>query len=65
MDGLRGLRVLPAIAQGSVMVLAGLMARDMGIHNAYITGDSPEAIALCGSLDARDEVSSSLYELPV
>ena len=27
---LRGLRVLPAIAQGIVMVLAGLMARDMG-----------------------------------
>jgi hypothetical protein len=27
---LRGLRVLPAIAQGIVMILAGLMARDMG-----------------------------------
>jgi len=29
-ESLRGLRVLPAIAQGIVVVLAGLMARDMG-----------------------------------
>jgi len=29
-ESLRGLRVLPALAQGIVMVLAGLMARDMG-----------------------------------
>jgi 4-amino-4-deoxy-L-arabinose transferase-like glycosyltransferase len=29
-ESLRGLRVLPAVAQGIVMVLAGLMARDMG-----------------------------------
>ena len=29
-NSLRGLRVLPAIAQGIVMILAGLMARDMG-----------------------------------
>ena len=29
-ESLRGLRVLPAIAQGIVMVLAGWMARDMG-----------------------------------
>jgi 4-amino-4-deoxy-L-arabinose transferase-like glycosyltransferase len=29
-ESLRSLRVLPAIAQGIVMVLAGLMARDMG-----------------------------------
>jgi len=29
-ESLRGLRVLPAIAQGIVMILAGLMARDMG-----------------------------------
>ena len=29
-ESLRGLRVLPAIAQGIIMVLAGLMARDMG-----------------------------------
>ena len=29
-ESLRGLRVLPAIAQGVVMLLAGLMARDMG-----------------------------------
>jgi 4-amino-4-deoxy-L-arabinose transferase-like glycosyltransferase len=29
-ESLRGLRVIPAIAQGIVMILAGLMARDMG-----------------------------------
>ncbi len=29
-ESLRGLRVLPAIAQGVAMILAGLMARDMG-----------------------------------
>ncbi len=29
-ESLRGLRVLPALAQGITMVLAGLMARDMG-----------------------------------
>lgn len=29
-DSLRALRVFPAIAQGIVMILAGLMARDMG-----------------------------------
>ncbi|KAA0283124.1 MAG: phospholipid carrier-dependent glycosyltransferase [Chloroflexi bacterium] len=29
-ESLRGLRVLPAIAQGAAMILAGLMARDMG-----------------------------------
>jgi len=29
-ESLRGLRVLPAVAQGIAMVLAGLMARDMG-----------------------------------
>ena len=29
-ESLRGLRVLPAIAQGTVMILAALMARDMG-----------------------------------
>ena len=29
-ESLRGLRVLPAIAQGIVIVLAGLMARDLG-----------------------------------
>ncbi len=29
-ESLRGLRVLPAIAQGIVMVLTGLMARDLG-----------------------------------
>lgn len=37
-ESLRGLRVLPAIAQGIVMILAGLMARDMGgKRNAQIT----------------------------
>lgn len=36
-ESLRGLRVLPAIAQGIVMILAGLMARDMaGKRNAQI-----------------------------
>jgi len=29
-ESLRGLRVLPAVAQGIVMILAGLMVRDMG-----------------------------------
>jgi hypothetical protein len=29
-DSLRGLRLFPALAQGIAMVLAGLMARDMG-----------------------------------
>jgi len=29
-ESLRGLRVIPAIAQGIVMILAGFMARDMG-----------------------------------
>ena len=29
-ESLRGLRVLPAVAQGVAMILAGLMARDMG-----------------------------------
>jgi 4-amino-4-deoxy-L-arabinose transferase-like glycosyltransferase len=29
-ESLRGLRVIPAIAQGVVMILAGLMAREMG-----------------------------------
>src|SRR5512141_1406789 len=29
-ESLRGLRFIPAIVQGMVMVLAGLMARDMG-----------------------------------
>jgi len=37
-ESLRGLRVLPAIAQGIVMILAGLMARDMGgKRNAQVT----------------------------
>ncbi|HSL42881.1 MAG TPA: glycosyltransferase family 39 protein [Anaerolineales bacterium] len=36
-ESLRGLRVLPAIAQGVAMILAGLMARDMsGKRNAQI-----------------------------
>jgi GNAT superfamily N-acetyltransferase len=37
--------------------------KDMGIHNAYITGYSPQAVALYGSLGAVDEVRSSVYEL--
>src|SRR5512133_3657671 len=36
-ESLRGLRILPAIAQGIVMVLAGLMAREMsGKRNAQL-----------------------------
>lgn len=36
--------------------------RDMGLHRAYITGYSPEAIALYGSLGAVDESRSFVYE---
>jgi predicted GNAT family acetyltransferase len=36
--------------------------RDMGLHNAYITGYSPEAVALYGSLGAVDEIKSFVYE---
>lgn len=39
--------------------------KHMGIHNAYITGYSPEAMALYGSLGAVDEVRSFVYELPI
>jgi GNAT superfamily N-acetyltransferase len=35
---------------------------DMGIHNAYITGYSPEPIALYGSMGAVDEVRAFNYE---
>lgn len=38
--------------------------KDMGIHNAYITGYSPEALALYGSLGAVDEVKAYFYEIP-
>lgn len=38
--------------------------KDMGIHNAYITGYSPEALALYGSLGAVDEVKAFFYEIP-
>jgi GNAT superfamily N-acetyltransferase len=34
----------------------------MGMQNAYITGYSPEAVALYGSLGAEDEVRSYAYE---
>jgi GNAT superfamily N-acetyltransferase len=34
----------------------------IGIHNAYITGYSPEAIGLYGSLGAVDEVRAYVYE---
>jgi hypothetical protein len=37
--------------------------RDMGMHNAYITGYSEEALALYGSLGAVDEVKAFLYEI--
>jgi GNAT superfamily N-acetyltransferase len=36
--------------------------RDMGMSTAYITGYSPEAIALYGSLDAVEESKSFIYE---
>jgi GNAT superfamily N-acetyltransferase len=36
--------------------------QQIGIHNAYITGYSPEAVALYGSLGAVDEVRSFIYE---
>ena len=36
--------------------------RDMGIRSAYITGYSPSAIALYGSLGAVGEVKSFVYE---
>ena len=38
--------------------------KDMGIHNAYITGYSPQALALYGSLGAVDEVKAFFYEIP-
>jgi GNAT superfamily N-acetyltransferase len=38
--------------------------KEMGIYNAYITGYSPEAIGLYGSLGAMDEVKSFYYEVP-
>lgn len=38
--------------------------KEIGIHNAYITGYSPEAVALYGSLGAMDEVKAFVYELP-
>jgi GNAT superfamily N-acetyltransferase len=37
--------------------------RDMGMRNAYITGYSPEAITLYGSLGAIDETKSFIYEM--
>jgi len=37
--------------------------RDMGLRNAYITGYSPAAVALYGSLGAVDELSAFVYEL--
>jgi GNAT superfamily N-acetyltransferase len=36
--------------------------KNMGIHNAYITGYSPEALGLYGSLGAVDEVRDFVYE---
>lgn len=38
--------------------------KNMGIHNAYITGYSEAAIALYASLGAVDEVKAFFYELP-
>ena len=39
--------------------------KDRGIHNAYITGYSREAVALYGSLGAMDEVKSFNFEFSV
>lgn len=36
--------------------------KEMGMHSAYITGYSPEAIGLYGSLGAVDETRSFVYE---
>lgn len=36
--------------------------RDMGLRRAYITGYSPEAVALYGSLGATAESKSFIYE---
>jgi len=36
--------------------------RDMGMCRAYMTGYSPEAIALYGSLGAAEESKSFIYE---
>lgn len=38
--------------------------KEMGIHNAYITGYSTEALALYASLGAVDEVRAFCYEIP-
>jgi GNAT superfamily N-acetyltransferase len=38
--------------------------KEIGIHSAYITGYSPEAIGLYGSLGAVEEVKAFYYELP-
>jgi GNAT superfamily N-acetyltransferase len=38
--------------------------RDMGIRDVYITGYSPGAMALYGSLGAADEFKSFVYESP-
>ena len=35
--------------------------RDMGLRRAYITGYSPEAIALYGSLGAKEGAESLIY----
>jgi GNAT superfamily N-acetyltransferase len=37
--------------------------QSMGIHNAYITGYSPEAVTLYGSLGAVDEVKAFVYDI--
>ena len=38
--------------------------KEIGIHNAYITGYSQSAIALYGSLGAEDEIRNFVYEIP-
>jgi len=36
--------------------------KEIGIHTAYITGYSPAAIALYGSMGHADEFQSFIYE---
>jgi hypothetical protein len=39
--------------------------KEIGIHNAYITGYGAGAVALYGALGHADEVRSFVYEMPV
>ena len=65
---LRGLRVLPAIAQGIVMILAALMARDMGgnrnaqILTAFAVFIAPfDCLAVRSSCISRSIISGGCW----